>query len=194
MSTKTQFRSDVFNQIFNNQFGYEPIMVEGISKSYYNPTKKVVKLLKDEDATYKNLGKLQIMGYIPYVVELLENPTKYPKPSFREILRMRGVKVTSCSSIRTIFKRMGLIDYVGGKMVKGKNYDKILTTNWDWFYVCGTKVFIKGNEYSVGELRWFNNQIGELSMMDEIDYDNQLSDSFYEIEESIDIWKTKVIF
>lgn len=131
MSTKTHFGSDLFNQIFENQFGYQPLRKDG-------------KLLKDSDVSTDelydtNLSKLQIMGYIPYVVDVLEN---HPKPSFREVLRRKGTQITSCSHLRMLYKHIGFIDFVKGKMVKGKNYQRLLTTKWDWFVIIDSYGFL----------------------------------------------------
>lgn len=170
MSSHTQFRSDLFNQIFSNQFGYEPI-------------RKGKNLLRKEDGNYENLNILQIMGYIPYVVEVLENPTKYPKPSFRDVLRLKGTKVTSCSSLRTIYKRIGLIDRVGNKMVKGKNYDRVLTTKWDWFHREGTLVLISGERYPIRTILWVDKQYQQRCTFDEIEYNSIVSDDVWEMLE-----------
>jgi hypothetical protein len=159
MSTQRTFRSDVFNHIFANQFGYPPIR-DG--KQLFQPTDKV---------TYQKLNHLQLMGYIPYVVEVLENPTKYPNPNWKMIVRLKGTaKETSCSSLRTIYKRIGLIDYNGRTMVKGKNYDRVLDTKWDWFHNYGTSVFISGEKYTIRELLWLDNQHKHLCMMDETEH------------------------
>ena len=194
MSSHTKVNSDLFNQIFSNQFGYEPIRKKGYVQIGYSKGGTKVKLLKDEDVTYSNLNKLQIMGYIPYVVEVLEN---HPKPSFREVLRRRGTKVTSCSSLRTIYKRIGFIDYVGGKMVKGKNYDRFLTTKWDWFEVYGTKVLVSGERYSVREILWVNEQLRFQSDMDGSEYHSIVSDDVYQMIEDcensmVEVYNKKV--
>ena len=139
-NTKTMSKStqklgyELFKNIFEIQFGYEPL------------TQNNGKLLKDNDSeNVENLKKLQLMGYIPYIVNEFENN---PTPSFVNAVRVKGTaKPTSCGSLRTLYKRIGFIDSKNGKMIKGKNYDKFLTTKWDWFYHNGTKVTSTENEY-----------------------------------------------
>ena len=133
MVTNNQKINEVFNNIFELQFGYKPL------------TQNNGKLLKEGDESIINLKKLQLVGYVPYIVNEFENN---PKPSFVNAVRVKGTaKETSCGSLRTLYKRIGFIDSVNGKMVKGKNYDKFLTTKWDWFFHYGTKVLIVGQEY-----------------------------------------------
>jgi len=140
----------VFNKVFKNQFGYLPL-----NNKYGN--------LKDEDCNLENFCKLQLMGYIPYVIECL-NTLK--KPNFRDVVKLKGTALpTSCGTLGSIYRQIGFIEYVGKTMVKGKNYDKFLTTNWDWFKVYGTKVLVKGNKYKLSELSW-------------IDYRNKYNDDY----------------
>jgi len=138
---KVKNNEKLFNQIFKNQFGYLPLRKNG-------------KLLKEENCSIDNLSRLQLIGYIPYVVECL-NTLK--KPSFRDVVRLKGSALpTSCGTLGSIYRQIGFIEYVGKTMVKGKNYDKFLTTNWDWFKVYGTKVLVKGNKYKLSELSWID--------------------------------------
>jgi hypothetical protein len=133
MVKNNQTINEVFNNVFELQFGYKPL------------TQNNGKLLKEGDATIANLKNLQLIGYIPYIVNEFENN---PNPSFVNAVRVKGTaKETSCGSLRTLYKRIGFIDSVNGKMVKGKNYDRFLTTKWDWFFHKGTKVTSTENEY-----------------------------------------------
>ena len=133
MSKLTPKMNEVFNNVFELQFGYKPL------------TQNNGKLLKEGDESINNLKNLQLMGYIPYIVNEFENN---PNPSFVNAVRVKGTaKETSCGSLRTLYKRIGFIDSKNGKMIKGKNYDKFLTTKWDWFFHKGTKVTSTENEY-----------------------------------------------
>jgi len=145
MSKLTQnFGDEMFNNIFELQFGYKPLTKKSNGG-----------LLKFKDVKTTNLKKLQLMGYIPYIVDEFENN---PKPSFVNAVRVKGTaKETSCGSLRTLYKRIGFIDSKNGKMIKGKNYDRFLTTKWDWFHTSGTKVLVKGNTYSVNQLKGYDN-------------------------------------
>ena len=135
MSKSTQkIGNELFNNIFELQFGYKPLTKKSNGG-----------LLKFKDVSDESFKTLQLMGYIPYIVNEFENN---PNPSFVNAVRVKGTaKETSCGSLRTIYKRIGFIDSKNGKMIKGKNYDKFLTTKWDWFYHNGTKVTPNENEY-----------------------------------------------
>ena len=145
MSKSTQkIGNELFNNIFELQFGYKPLTKKSNGG-----------LLKFKDVSDESFKTLQLMGYIPYIVNEFENN---PNPSFVNAVRVKGTaKETSCGSLRTIYKRIGFIDSKNGKMNKGKNYDRFLTTKWDWFQTSGTKVLVKGNTYSVLELRYYDN-------------------------------------
>jgi hypothetical protein len=144
MSKSTQkIGNELFNNIFELQFGYKPLTKKSNGG-----------LLKFKDVSDESFKTLQLMGYIPYIVNEFENN---PNPSFVNAVRVKGTaKETSCGSLRTIYKRIGFIDSKNGKMIKGKNYDKFLTTKWDWFETFGTKVLVKGNTYKVSELSWID--------------------------------------
>ena len=125
---KSRYGDEIFNKVFKNQFGYEPIHQNG-------------KLIKEEDMSLENYKKLQLMGYIPYVILVLE---KHPKPSFREVIRLRGTaKPTSCTLLGSLYNKIGFIKSEGKRMVKGDNYDRFLNTKWDWFEIDGNKVYFK---------------------------------------------------
>jgi hypothetical protein len=134
----------LFNQIFKNQFGYLPL-------------RKGNGLLRDEDVTSENLSKLQLMGYVPYVVECLD---KLKNPSFRDVVKLKGTALpTSCGTLGSIYNQIGFIGKDGKTMIKGKNFDKFLTTKWDWFVVNGSLGLIKGETYplqKLNQLNWVN--------------------------------------
>jgi len=154
MSKLTQnFGDEMFNNIFELQFGYKPLTKKSIG--FPNPKKFTNGgLLKTKDVSDESFKTLQLMGYIPYIVNEFENN---PNPSFVNAVRVKGTaKETSCGSLRTLYKRIGFIDSKNGKMIKGKNYDRFLTTKWDWFQTAGSKVLVKGNTYSVLELKYYD--------------------------------------
>ena len=134
----------LFNQIFKNQFGYLPL-------------RKGNGLLRDEDVTSENLSKLQLMGYVPYVVECLD---KLKNPSFRDVVKLKGTALpTSCGTLGSIYNQIGFIGKDGKTMIKGKNFDKFLTTKWDWFEVYGYLGLVKGETYplqKLNQLNWVN--------------------------------------
>ena len=131
----------VFNQIFKNQFGYLPL-------------RNGNGLLRDEDVTEENLSKLQLMGYVPYVVECLD---KLKNPSFRDVVRLKGTALpTSCGTLGSVYNQIGFIGKDGKTMIKGKNFDKFLTTKWDWFEVYGYMGFVKGETYPLQKLQQLN--------------------------------------
>ena len=133
-------QTEMFNKVFKVQFGYYPIR------------DKEGNLLKEEDVTYENLGKLQLMGYIPFVIECLN---KLKKPNFRDVVKLKGTALpTSCGTLGCIYRKIGFTKYEGKTMCKGDNYTKFLTTKWDWFKVNGSDVFVKGETYPLYKMKW----------------------------------------
>ena len=154
MSKLTQnFGDEMFNNIFELQFGYKPLTKKSNGG-----------LLKFKDVSNESFKKLQLMGYIPYIVDEFENN---PNPSFVNAVRVKGTaKETSCGSLRTIYKRIGFIDSKNGKMIKGKNYDKYF--NWsDNELYCSElvwKIYKKAVKIELGKLK----KISDLNLNKEV--------------------------
>lgn len=118
-------------QLFREKVGNPYSNYQVVKEVDYSLRFQNYKLFLKEQKEYSDkLSKWGLLHLYPALIKVMETN---PKPNFRDILRETGNKVTSFGNSRTKLRRLGVIEYNGRVMVKGKNWDRFINDKWDWF-------------------------------------------------------------